>query len=474
MALVAKAQKTVTRLDDGYTVRLAPAAIVIPANSDGTDPVLTSAKTRVFLDKADVSIAITISGVTGTGCTATFSGNEVSITALSALQGNVTIDFTGNDGYVGSALLQFTVGKQGESGITVILDNETHAVPANHDGTLPLGALDSARTKIMVFKGTTELTAVGANATPGNGQFRYNVESVSGGTTNRIDNSNVQLVTMTADNAVISIKVYVEGMTNIIAKQMTLTKIRGVDPAIVDRVENWTFTGTEEFDGSKIRAKSIVAAAINTKDLVSEQIRTSQLPSRMSVNENNDNTLKVRHSNGVIGIELGLVGGQPKLVFYDENAVKLWEGGMAGIVYVDNIPESWTTYEMSLLSAHNPPDIDGNITPSDLHDLRMAANNGFLVDTVNGAVIRTGSARYVYSAGRNGSSESNKVYEGYHTDQYKATNNWITNGWYGYSGTSAMKDDSNPSVPKYTVNVVYINSGRIMADYPIDEIYFVG
>lgn len=277
MALVAKAQKTVTRLDDGYTVRLAPAAIVIPANSDGTDPVLTSAKTRVFLDKADVSIAITISGVTGTGCTATFSGNEVSITALSALQGNVTIDFTGNDGYVGSALLQFTVGKQGESGITVILDNETHAVPANHDGTLPLGALDSARTKIMVFKGTTELTAIAANATPGIGQFRYNVESVTGGMTNRIDNSNVQLVTMTADNAVITIKVYVEGMTNIIAKQMTLTKIRGVDPAIVDRVENWTFTGTEEFDGSKIRAKSIVAAAIDVLNLFAQVVEATNL-----------------------------------------------------------------------------------------------------------------------------------------------------------------------------------------------------
>ncbi|MGV6947026.1 hypothetical protein [Sphingobacterium kyonggiense] len=150
-------------------------------------------------------------------------------------------------------------------------------MPANHDGTLPLGALDSARTKIMVFKGTTELTAIAANASPGNGQFRYNVESVSGGTTNRIDNSNVQLVTMTADNAVISIKVYVEGMTNIIAKQMTLTKIRGVDPEIVDRVENWTFTGTEEFDGSKIRAKSIVAAAIDVLNLFAQVIEATNL-----------------------------------------------------------------------------------------------------------------------------------------------------------------------------------------------------
>lgn len=229
MTVVAKGQKTITKLDDGYTIRLAPAAIIIPANSDGSNPVLTSAKTRVFLEKAGVNIPLTINSVVGSGCTASFSGIETSITALSAAQGSVTINFTGNDGYVGSVQVSFVVSKQGiggEDGITILLDNETHALPALFDGTVTITALDTARTKIMVFKGSIQLTAVAANATPGAGQFRYNVDTVVGGTAIRIDNSNVKLATITADQAIINLNIYVESLTKVLTKQMTITKVR--------------------------------------------------------------------------------------------------------------------------------------------------------------------------------------------------------------------------------------------------------
>ncbi|WP_433863120.1 hypothetical protein [Sphingobacterium thalpophilum] len=229
MGLVAKAQKTITRLEDGYTIRLAPGAIVIPANADGSNPVFTSAKTRVFLEKGGANVAITINSVAGTGCTATFSGIEVSITAVSAANGSVAINFTGADGYAGSAQVNFVISKQGEGGadgITVLLDNETHALPAAFDGTVTAAALDTARTKIMVFRGATQLTAVAANATPGAGQFRYNVSAVTGGTAVRIDNSNVKLATITADQAVISLNIYAENLTNTYTKQMTITKVR--------------------------------------------------------------------------------------------------------------------------------------------------------------------------------------------------------------------------------------------------------
>lgn len=233
MGLVAKGQKTITRLEDGYTIRLAPQAIVIPANADGSNPVLTSAKTRVFLEKGGANIAITINSVVGTGCTATFSGIEVSITAVSATQGSITINFTGADGYAGIAQVNFVVSKQGEGGIdavTILLDNETHALPASFDGTVTAAALDTARTRIMVFKGSRELTAVAANATPGVGQFRYNVNTVTGGTATRIDNSNVKLATITADQAIINLNIYAEGLTNTYTKQMTITKVREGKP----------------------------------------------------------------------------------------------------------------------------------------------------------------------------------------------------------------------------------------------------
>jgi len=231
--LVAKGQKTITRLEDGYTIRLAPQAIVIPANADGSNPILTSAKTRVFLEKGGANIAITINSVVGSGCTATFSGIEVSITAVSATQGSVTVNFTGADGYVGVAQVNFVVSKQGEGGIdaiTILLDNETHALPASFDGTVTAAALDTARTKIMVFKGARELTAVAANATPGIGQFRYNVNTVTGGTATRIDNSNVKLASITVDQAIINLNIYAESLTNTYTKQMTVTKVREGKP----------------------------------------------------------------------------------------------------------------------------------------------------------------------------------------------------------------------------------------------------
>src|SRR5690606_17167922 len=118
------------------------------------------------------------------------------------------------------------VSKQGESGITIVLDNETHALPASFDGVVSPAALVTARTRISVFRGAMELTPVAANAVPGIGQFRYNVSNVTGGTANRIDNSNVRLVTMTADQAIISLNIYAESIDNAYTKQMTIAKVR--------------------------------------------------------------------------------------------------------------------------------------------------------------------------------------------------------------------------------------------------------
>lgn len=230
---VAKGQKTITKLDDGYTIRLAPPAIVIPTNSDGSNPVLTAAKARLFLEKGGINVPLTITSVVGTGCTAAFTGIETRITGISATEGSVAIYFTGTDGYVSNTQINFVISKQGvggEPGITILLDNETHALPASYDGTVAAAALDTARTKIMVFKGATQLTAVAANATPGAGQFRYNVDTVTGGSAVRIDNSNVRLSAIAADQAIINLNIYAENLTAVYTKQMTITKVREGKP----------------------------------------------------------------------------------------------------------------------------------------------------------------------------------------------------------------------------------------------------
>src|SRR5690606_9240997 len=52
---VGKGQITISRVDDGYTINTTPSSIVIPSNSDGSNPVITGAKTRVLLSKAGVN-----------------------------------------------------------------------------------------------------------------------------------------------------------------------------------------------------------------------------------------------------------------------------------------------------------------------------------------------------------------------------------------------------------------------------------
>lgn len=229
MALIAKAQITISELEDGfYTVRLAPSAIIIPSNADGSNPVLTGAKARLFVSKEGGNTPVAINSATGVGCTVTWSGNEITITSISALEGRVVINFTTEDGYTSTTEISFLVSKQGENGepgISVWLDNETHAIPAKYDGTIVSGGFDAAKTGVFAWKGE-HLTAVAANAIPGIGKYRYNIDSVTGGTAVRINDSSLRLVTMTADTAVINIKVYVEGMDNVFTKQMTITKVR--------------------------------------------------------------------------------------------------------------------------------------------------------------------------------------------------------------------------------------------------------
>ena len=364
MAQVAKAQITITKLDDGYTIRLAPSAIVIPANADGTNPILTSAKTKVYLEKAGINIPLTINSLTASGCTASFSGIEVSITAISALEGSVVINFTASDGYVGSAQVSFLVSKQGESGITVLLDNETHAVPATHDGIVSTAALDTARTKILVFKGAVQLTAVASNATPTAGQFRYNVGTVTGGTATRIDNSNVKLATITSDQAIIDINIYAESLTNIYSKRMTITKIKGLNPEIVDRVENWTFEGTEEFDGSKIRAQSIVAAAIDVLNLFAQVVEATNL----TVTGNSKIGPFSINSDGIFSGQLGMVW----------NAIKLNYNGFNWLYWDQLTNNKKASFDIGKMGS------DGVITISASKNGGPTFTKGIVIDMLNG------------------------------------------------------------------------------------------
>lgn len=478
--MVAKAQITITRLDDGYTINTTPSSIVIPSNSDGSSPILTGAKTRVLLSKAGVNISITIASVVGTGCTASFTGNEVIIISVSADTGNLQINFSSTDGsYTSSVNVPFSKSKNGADGLSIVLSNEVHALPANHDGSVTQASIDLAVCAIAVRRGSIPLTPVAANATPGIGQFRYNVPSVTAGTAVRVNNNTFKLSTITASTCVIKVLIYAESLSNPIEKEMVITKVIGSDPTEFNQVksifDNWKFADSTEIDGNKIRSGTVTADKINTLNLLARHISTSDTLEKLTINANNDNSIKIRHTNGQVGIQMGLIGGVPKLVFYNEYGNKVWEGGMSGIVYVDNVPESWSPVNFKLLPGNHSnviPDVNGNITSSEKAQLKSWVNtgSGFLTTDFGGQpIISTGATFYSYSAGINAQAENNRVYEGLHTSQLKSTGNWMPNGWYGQSGTALYQVSEYP-VKVYATTLEYYANGRMIASILIDDI----
>lgn len=258
-------------------------------------------------------------------------------------------------------------------------------------------------------------------------------------------------------------------------KVQTDNYINSVTTPIKNIVDEWTYADSTEFDGNKIRTGTVTADKIDTLNLVARHIATSNNADKLTINTNNDNSIKIRHSNGQVGIQMGLVGGVPKLVFFNEYGNKVWEGGMSGIVYVDNVPESWSTVYFKLLPGNHSnvvPDVNGNITSSEKAQLKNWINtsSGFLTTDFGGApVISSGTTFYSYSAGINAQAENNRVYEGLHTSQIKSTGNWMPNGWYGQSGTALFQVSDYP-VQVYATTLEYYANGKMIASILIDDI----
>lgn len=300
---IGKAQITISIVDDGYTINCTPSNIVIPANADGSNPILTGAKTRVLLSKAGVNIPVTITSIVATGCTASHATNEATITTVSALTGNLQIHFKATgDPYESYVNVPFSTskngndglpGQNGKDGISVILSNEVHALPANHDGSVSQASIDTAVCSITVLKGSMPLTPVAANATPGIGQFRYNIQSFPGGTAVRVrdiynsdTNNTFKLATITASVVKIKVFIYAESLANPIERDMTVTKVNGADPTEFEDVKvtfnNWKFADSTEIDGAKIRtgtltADKIVSLVAFAQALFAEEITAEQL-----------------------------------------------------------------------------------------------------------------------------------------------------------------------------------------------------
>jgi hypothetical protein len=114
-------------------------------------------------------------------------------------------------------------GEDGENAYTVILTNENHTFSTDKNGNV--SSYTGSGTKVVVYNGSTQLTAVASN--PATGEFSISRSVTSGTiTAGAVDSSNLDTIlqhsNMTTDQAVVTITINAEG--NSFDKDQTLSK----------------------------------------------------------------------------------------------------------------------------------------------------------------------------------------------------------------------------------------------------------
>jgi hypothetical protein len=178
----------------------------------------------------------------------------------------------------------------------------------------------------------------------------------------------------------------------------------------------------------------------------------------LSVNRGNDNALRFRHANGTVGIEIGIIGGQLTLNWYNDQGVLVWKGGSDGITYINNIPESYTAIEMGLVSSLG-------LAASD-RDLRSAALP--LLEVINnaGRFPTNFITVYEYNAGQNAFASANRQYEAiYVGNSYNTAR--IATGWYGYRTINIPRSCDSSNVCTVNLYLTYIENGVIAGNRAI-------
>lgn len=205
----------------------------------------------------------------------------------------------------------------------------------------------------------------------------------------------------------------------------------------------------------KINAKNIDLIGITT----AKYFRTAESGRRITINENDDNALKIWYENNVVGLE-GVVtsDNQVKLIFRNPQNEIIWEAGKSGFVYFREVLESWSPRFHRLVGVlvenmEEFYDLNGNLMFSGEQLRGMAAST----TNTNGLAVRGERVQisdgqiyeyrdyqlntsqfvtdYDYNAGQNLNSSVNAQYNGIHLDAEKSSP-FIATGWYLTNGSA--------------------------------------
>ncbi|WP_312697034.1 hypothetical protein [Sphingobacterium mizutaii] len=227
----------------------------------------------------------------------------------------------------------------------------------------------------------------------------------------------------------------------------------------------------------KIQAKNIDLIGITT----AKYFRTASSGRRITINEGDDNAMKIRYENGVVGLEAAVTSeDEVKLLFRNKQGEIIWEAGKSGFVYFREILESWSLRFHRLVGILPDDsgfyDLNGNLTFNGEQLRSMAQSTSTTGLAVRGARITiTGpdgqlyehrqyilntsqfASDYEYNSGQNLNSAANAQYNGIHLDQETASP-FVQDGWYLTNGTGYTWVPQGGYILQY--EVVAIKDGK--------------
>lgn len=178
-----------------------------------------------------------------------------------------------------------------------------------------------------------------------------------------------------------------------------------------------------------------------------------------------DGKLLIRHPNGNVGFEFGIMNGRLTMNGYHESGFKIYElSPNRGLVNVAYIPESWTETLMYDFD-QTELNLDEDLAKQKLtNDIYMTSSGGSEVGdpVVYSYNLNSNAISYEY---QNGTHPDNAQYEiniGYKITNSSRTDN-ISEGWYGLK-TGVVKSilsSTGPPIANIEYMVYHISGGKI-------------
>lgn len=419
-------------------------AIVITATSVNTSG---TAKYRFLLNDSEVQASST---------DATYNFGAPASIDHSSLPLKIEVELREGDNSTVLARDQMTIPgvKDGSDAYTVVLENESHTIPADSTGTVidpdgegnPLTGYEGSGTKILVYKGGTKLTAISVGNDPVSGEYvvRGQVQSgtiTSGSYSVNSDGDAVisNHTNFNSDLALISYTVFAESMSTSVTKLQTIAKSKqGVQG----------LQGATGATGAAGAAGRTVRLTTTTQAIVYDAAESNPTPDGVSSGQ----LVTITASGSNIP-----PGNTPYFTFYKDDVEDRAEGTIATYSYTprasySNMPDIIEVEMRESTDSSAPILARDQITIFGL----KPGNDGYSVLLGNEAHTIPANFNGTFESGAfTGSGTTLNVFKG--TTQLKhTTNSNAGSGFYRYAVSATnITADSSPDTTSSIYEVVY-------------------